>query len=352
MVVRPNGRTVSVFQGKGVTPDAARASGVMEAIETHHAEHHRLDVHRADCGAMAGLAHADPRRLPRRRVDTWDPAAQVPWVEGWDLVDGSSVWVPLERVAVDYRRPLADGLGVFVQDSNGLASGNCMAEAMLHALYEAIERDARALTSRAAPHGGTRTAVDAASAGDAIVDGLVARCGAAGVSLALHDLTTDVGVPVIEAVLSERGRGPLPPLPPLRGYGCHRDSRVAVTRAITEAAQARLTIIAGSRDDLTASHYPTAEDRQRRARWLTRERRAVMPLRPGDAGTTVEEDLRAVLGALTSCGVESVVAVDLSPAGAPVAVVRVVVPALESYAGRRGYAPGQRARAAWRAAPA
>ena len=61
---------------------------------------------------------------------------------------------------------------------------------------------------------------------------------------------------------------------------------------------------------------------------------------------TIEADVRAVLEALASRGMDSAVAVDLSRPGEPVAVVRMVVPGLEGYAGRRGYSPGPRARAA------
>jgi ribosomal protein S12 methylthiotransferase accessory factor YcaO len=37
MVCRPNSRSLAVAQGKGLTLDAAKASGVMEAIELYHA---------------------------------------------------------------------------------------------------------------------------------------------------------------------------------------------------------------------------------------------------------------------------------------------------------------------------
>src|SRR5574342_31348 len=38
MVCRPNARSIAVSQGKGLTLDAAKASGLMEAVETFHAE--------------------------------------------------------------------------------------------------------------------------------------------------------------------------------------------------------------------------------------------------------------------------------------------------------------------------
>ena len=46
------------------------------------------------------------------------------------------------------------------------------------------------------------------------------------------------------------------------GAGCHPDRVIALTRALTEAAQSRLTYIAGIRDDLLPSEYeepPTAD---------------------------------------------------------------------------------------------
>src|SRR5690349_7195174 len=38
MVSRPNSRSVTVSQGKGINLDSARASGLMEAAELYHAE--------------------------------------------------------------------------------------------------------------------------------------------------------------------------------------------------------------------------------------------------------------------------------------------------------------------------
>jgi len=38
MVCRPNARSIAVSQGKGLDLAAAKASGLMEAVETYHAE--------------------------------------------------------------------------------------------------------------------------------------------------------------------------------------------------------------------------------------------------------------------------------------------------------------------------
>src|SRR5262252_4561385 len=44
MVCRPNARSSAVFHGKGIDIAAAKASGLMESIETWHAEHMQLPL--------------------------------------------------------------------------------------------------------------------------------------------------------------------------------------------------------------------------------------------------------------------------------------------------------------------
>src|SRR5512135_2506397 len=44
MVCRPNARSSAVFHGKGIDISAAKASGLMAAIETWHAEHVQLPL--------------------------------------------------------------------------------------------------------------------------------------------------------------------------------------------------------------------------------------------------------------------------------------------------------------------
>ena len=56
MVCRPNARSLAVSQGKGLTLDAAKASGVMEAIELYHAEHIELPLKLAQRPRSAAAA--------------------------------------------------------------------------------------------------------------------------------------------------------------------------------------------------------------------------------------------------------------------------------------------------------
>ena len=74
-VYRPNSRSLAVFQGKGLDLDAARASGVMEAIEAYHAEHVTHPLRLASWTEMRRAAPVvDVELLPRLSVSTLSSA--------------------------------------------------------------------------------------------------------------------------------------------------------------------------------------------------------------------------------------------------------------------------------------
>jgi ribosomal protein S12 methylthiotransferase accessory factor len=112
--------------------------------------------------------------------------------------------------------------------------------------------------------------------------------------------------------------------------GCHPDRGIALSRALTEAAQARLTMITGSRDDAARVMYVLAADADRGARqrdWFDRG----IPRRPFTAAPSwqsddLAEDGRWLLGRLGAAGFEQALAVDLTIAGLDIPVMYVVIP--------------------------
>jgi ribosomal protein S12 methylthiotransferase accessory factor len=126
--------------------------------------------------------------------------------------------------------------------SNGLASGNSRDEAALHALYEIIERDAMALQHQASPR---PEYLDLASITDDVCGPLIEKVLAADVTVTITHVPSRFGVSCFSATVWSQD---FPA--PSGGWGAHLDPQVALSRAITEAAQSRLTGIAGSRDDL------------------------------------------------------------------------------------------------------
>ena len=334
--IRPNSRSLSVFQGKGVDGPAAKVSAIMESVEAWHAEFAlpcvRMESHAALSRAVVTL---DPETLPRQRGSRHHPGEIIPWVEGEDLLGGERVWIPAELVHAMFVVPEPPGSGGFFRSSNGLASGNTRSEALVHALAEVLERDGMALAAAMAPAALRRRRLDLATVDDPAAGPLLARLAKADMAVAVHDITTDVGVPIFRATILDRESDALlNPAAAARGSGCHPDPGVALCRALTEAAQSRLTAIAGARDDLSRADYRRIQS----ARVLALNRRAVVEGAPGRARfgdvprcatATVDGDLAAMLGRLRRIGVARTVAVDLAEPGLPFAVVRVVVPGLE-----------------------
>ena len=248
--VRPGGQVLQISNGKGITDSASKVSALMEACELHLAEN-PLPT-RVWRGSMAQLAKAEPdarislpRELPNylNRYFTADFVCE--WAAGRNLGTGGKVYVPSSAVYF-YRRPLMVG-----SSSNGLASGNTRDEARLHALYEVIERDAMC----AMGEGGKLKLrergriIDTDSVDFPVARMILDRCAAQGTAVKLLALPSALPVSTIWAIfLNERSISMRTLVNP--GYGAHVNPRVAVIRALTEAAQSRLAKIHGARDDL------------------------------------------------------------------------------------------------------
>lgn len=350
MVCRPNARSLSVSQGKGLDLDAARASGLMEAIELWHAEHIHHPLIRA-CKATLGAGNRliDTDGLPRTSIGAFGSHRKILWIEGRSLMDGDPLLVPYEVVHMDFTLPLPDGSGCFLTTSSGLASGNHELEAVLHGLYELCERDAVALWLAAGSRHRRNTRVDPTTIDDPHCLELLERFARADIAVGIWDATSDIGLPVFVVEIVDRHPHDLRVLYVCGGQGCHRARSVALVRALTEAAQSRLTAISGARDDADRGAY----QRFRRPAQIDASLAEIDGAPPtasfGDVpdrwSTSLEDDLEAVLAALRDAGLRQAAVVDLTRPEIGIPVARVVVPGLESMTDAPGYTPGLRARA-------
>lgn len=352
VAMRPNSRSLAVSQGKGLDADAAKASAIGESLESHHAEFDDLRLRIETYAQMRrGGPTADPQQLPLARRSAYDPSHPIPWAQGTDVRSGEPVWVPYELVHANACVPRVPGSGCFVCSTNGLAAGNTLAEAVLHGLCEVVERDACALWQRGSSAQRAATQVDMGSVDDPACRGLLERFDAAGVDVLLWDVTSDTGLPTYRAIVVDRQTDPvLAPIPGAFGAGCHPLPAVALARTLTEAAQSRLTIIAGARDDLTRERYRIVQA----AAALTAHRmlaqswfgHVAFRSPPATEQATVEGDLAACVEAVAAIGVQRIVVVDLSREGLPIHVARTIVPGLEGPIESPSYRPGPRARQA------
>jgi YcaO-like protein with predicted kinase domain len=350
MAIRPNSRSVSASQGKGLDHLSAKASAIMEAIELHHAENIGTPVRlQSFANLRREVRVADPTQLPGIRESVFSAHWPIPWVCGLDLCTGEPSWVPFELVHADATVPPVPGSGCFDRGTNGLASGNTLAEAVLHGLCEVIERDALAVWKHltAQQRECRRVALDEVP--DPVAS-LLNRLTEADIRTVAWDVTSDIGVPAFRALIFDARSDPLlNPAGAAFGAGCHLDPVVAMTRALTEAAQSRLTAIAGSRDDLKSGYYQP-EQLTAALDYLARLSGEPAPTVHFDptatlATATPDGDVDAVLELLGRTGLSSTIVVDLSMPGAAVHVVRVVVPGLEGPTASPVYRPGPRVRA-------
>jgi YcaO-like protein with predicted kinase domain len=347
MVCRPNGRSLSVSQGKGVDLTAAKVSGIMEAVEAWHAEHVLLPLRLASYRELRAVARVvDVDQLPRPSWSRFHPDLSVLWVEGTDVLSAERVWVPFECVHLDFRSPGPQGSGCFLANGTGLAAGNHILEAVSHALCEVVERDAFALWGDRTPADRASRHVDLETVDDPGCRRLIDACEAAGVGVIASDLTTDVGLPVFSVTIVDRRADLARRLPAAMGGGCHPDRGIALSRALTEAAQSRLTLIAGSRDDCPPGHYRELRNLEAITTHVARlgapAGRSFADV-PDVPGKSIDEDVAHELDRLRAVGVLQAILVDLTRPEARIPVVRMVVPGLEGWTDKvDANVPGER----------
>ncbi|MET8506865.1 YcaO-like family protein [Streptomyces sp. NPDC004787] len=243
--VRPNAKTLSVSQGKGISLQLAKVSAAMEAIELWHAEEFNSIAAVASVREMIPNLGYSPFRLPLQNRSLLSLDSRISWVTARELVSNTETHVPLGCVRLDFTDSRTWRPPLFRPTSNGLASGNNFDEALLHALYELLERDTLARIG-----GGWKRYRTGISHIQGASSELLDKYKRSEVSVGVYDFTSISDIPCFGARIWSRS---FPSV--FMGSGCHADPDIALSRALTEAAQSRLTAITGSRDDISPQMY-------------------------------------------------------------------------------------------------
>ncbi|PZT77292.1 hypothetical protein DNK56_29240 [Streptomyces sp. AC1-42W] len=331
LAVRPDSETLAVTQGKGASPLLAKLSAVMESIELWHAERPPLDAFTAPPASLE-LPYS-VRDLNLRVAEDWIEELALPWVWGRSLADDRPVPVPLDLVRLSYSGEHFWHPRIFETSSTGLASGNTFAEACLHGIYEVVERDVLAAhPSRTDP---VRVRVNPATIHSAHLRSLIRHLTDAGVEFEIMCIPNRFGIPTFAAFVWSA-------LFPIvcAGSGTHLDADVALSRALTEAVQSRLTEISATRDDIPSDQDTTRDASTdpgfgAHAEGLSFEE----ALRGhGSSYDDMEHELAFVVRRMTDSTGHAPVVVELSEESEPFSVVRVVCPGF-SYAEGRTLTP-------------
>jgi ribosomal protein S12 methylthiotransferase accessory factor len=221
-------------------------------------------------------------------------------------------------------------------------------EAISAGLCEVIERDAtrlwhlRGSHERAARRLALHTVDDQGSR--VLLEHLADRS----MAVAIWDITSDIEVASFLCRIRENPDNTRSSLAAFWGAGSHVHRGVALSRAITEAVQSRLTCIAGSRDDLRLPHFAESPDHPfldlAKDLWEERFEQRSFAQIPSITSPSLEDDIQFLIARLRSGGLKSVIVVDLTQEEIAIPVVRVVVPGLEGFDEYNRFAPGGRAR--------
>lgn len=345
MVTRPNSRGLAVSQGKGADLPAAQASGLLESVERYHGERvirPRITGCYDDLRSNHPIVDID--QLPQTTDAAFDPTAAMAWIEGYDALQDEPVLVPYEVVHTDFRAPSS----CLTRSSNGLAAGNHLLEAVSHALCEVVERDATTIANFEDDATRNSLLVDPSTVADPVCRHVLDRFDGADIVVAVWDVTSDIDLPAFSCLIADDPTRARYRLAIGGGSGCHPSRDIALLRALTEAAQSRLTSIAGSRDDIAREEYQRfAEDESLRRLILKLSRSGRRDVRetPNYPAEALDDDVRLELRLLRSAGIERVIVVDLTHPKIGIPVARVVVPGLEGALHRRNYRLGKRAAA-------
>ncbi len=244
--------------------------------------------------------------------------------------------IPAELVFVPYERDGAQPF--FGWTTNGLASGNSLDEATIHGLLEVMERDALSMNK-------ARDRSESVDPGDlpSHFAALAAQWQELGVRLAVRYVPNEFGLPCFEASLYEPGDMPMNLA---GGSGMHVCRDIALTRAICEAAQSRLSHIHGGRDDITkfyskfvkldSSVLGQIEERVVKDMFDTvrRAKYCDVPNYHYDDGSA-RSILRDLLERLSQCGFQTVLRYEFAVELGCLHVVKVIVPKCELYEPQR-----------------
>ena len=317
------------YNGKGATREQAMASGVMEAIERYSAEQRDTDdvvvgTYEQAKEAMMTVNPAD-LILPLPVLDVY-PVADIAWTRGFEMFRGCHILVPACAVFYPY---FPDGdYPLFKWHTNGIASGNTMEEAILHALFEDIERDAWSI----AEYNDRSNADILIRDKDSVPAQLIAKFEAQGIKVHLKDLTSDLGIPTIGAAADDTVTKD-PELLTI-GVGTHLNPEIAAIRAITEVAQSRTTHKHGMK--INAQLQKKSQElgyekiKAINHMWYgDNEKKIYLEDMPDQSTPYVLDDIEVVLGKLMECGFDQVIAVDLTRPELGVPTVRMIVPGLE-----------------------
>jgi YcaO-like protein with predicted kinase domain len=232
-IFRGNPRSGYINLGKGFGLEAALASGYMEAIEMSTIEHSPevqlfmiSDISTNEKDALF-YSEADRKVRLLNSVDTSHVC--YPVISGLDLLTGRKSY----GFCDDHYLPQEESSGKVYVSTNGLASGNTIAEAQLHAIYEIIERHVGLLAFQSAENVKVLELQEIPSP----LQEAICEVQSLGMQCKFFQLGQLFDVYVVQCTLVLTDSSNHEQLKINFGWGAHHNLAIAVSRALSEAVQ-------------------------------------------------------------------------------------------------------------------
>ena len=264
---------------------------------------------------------------------------KLEWSTAKDLISNKEYLIPTNAIYHPYIHG-NECESLFKSNTNGLASGNVLEEAILHGIFEVIERDAWSIFELTHKN---YAQIDLDSIESDIVNETINKFESEGIKIKLMDFTADIKVPTIAASADDtvtRDAGLL-----TLGMGTHLDPEVAILRALTEVAQSRATQINGAREDTVRADFAREAGYERMKRinkyyFRDEEEKISISSIENKSTTSITKDLEIVKEELMANDIDKILYYDLTRPELDVSVVRVIIPEMELFAldpSRAGY---------------
>lgn len=334
--IRPRGNSLCVNAGKGFTVKEAKIGALMEAIEYAYAEYSYANKTLEIVTIAEFIAQLPTSVKIEDFAILYDRRAQtdelIACIECLHFFDKKPYLLPAQLVFIPFRENPA--VNLFGTSTNGLASGNSLKEAMVHAICELLERDATSFNLVK----DSTIWVDVEHSTSQIIQ-MKNQIESTGLEFALRYSINSFGFPYFEAYIVDVFDSDFTSIS--GGYGLHPVKEIAAIRAIAEAVQSRLTTIHGGRDDIIGNYesferFSNARKfevySKRKAEILNRQRTIRFDeVTESFHFDNIDEVLDLMISRLKINGMEDIFYYVFTEAEDELQVVKVVIPKLERF---------------------
>lgn len=193
--VRPRERLGKVTAGAGITPVEAQCAAMMGTVERYCSAYSGGIMDIASYEEVGLTRAVDPEELilPRKP----EIGEKLHWVAGQDILYDEQIFIPANAVYHPYD-PIGLANQLFRSDPNGLGAGNVPEEAVIHGIYEVIERDAlsRAETNQSL---GRHLFPEEGTPAETLMETFAAE----GIEITMWLLDDTYGIPTVAAVADD-----------------------------------------------------------------------------------------------------------------------------------------------------